>query len=293
MRMQPSSLAATFGVALAALVLGLPASGASAREGEGRPGGSFHGRGPEHTAPSPHGHGRNDGPAARPAPHERGEPGWQRGTGPQRRDDDRGERRPIFFSPSGPERDGARPGPERSPGPGIYRPPASQTLRLPPPGHVVPRLPARPWPAWHGGDRYWFSEGIWYAPRPSGRGYVVVRPPVGIIVAELPVFRTVVRIGTVTLYLVHGVYYQPLVRGGYQVVAPPEGQLGSAPRLMIYPDRGQSPAQQARDEYECHGWAANRSGYDPTRGAPAWTQHGDEYRRAQAACLEGRGYTVR
>jgi hypothetical protein len=31
----------------------------------------------------------------------------------------------------------------------------------------------------------------------------------------------------------------------------------------IYPQKGQSQAQQDKDKYECYGWAKNQSGFDP------------------------------
>ncbi len=37
---------------------------------------------------------------------------------------------------------------------------------------------------------------------------------------------------------------------------------------MVYPARGQSPEQVARDRYDCHVWAVQQSGFDPSR-APA------------------------
>ncbi|MEN9893587.1 MAG: hypothetical protein RLY78_3882, partial [Pseudomonadota bacterium] len=76
------------------------------------------------------------------------------------------------------------------------------------------------------------------------------------------------------------------------------------PRQYVYPGQGQSAQQQADDEYACHGWAVGRSGHDPVAagvGRPALsaaeaeadTRAVDDYLRARAACLEGRGYTVR
>jgi uncharacterized protein HemX len=35
--------------------------------------------------------------------------------------------------------------------------------------------------------------------------------------------------------------------------------------LYIYPNKGQSQEQQSRDRYECHLWAVQQSGYDPTK----------------------------
>jgi hypothetical protein len=125
--------------------------------------------------------------------------------------------------------------------------------------------------------------------------------------------------------------------------------------LMIYPAKGQSADQQSKDQYECHQWAIQQSGFDPAnpqttttgpsgtgmgrealrggaRGAAAGAAIGaiagdagkgaaigatagglgrvmrkrDEarnvppenpgqagYQKAMAACLEGRGYSVR
>jgi hypothetical protein len=34
---------------------------------------------------------------------------------------------------------------------------------------------------------------------------------------------------------------------------------------FVYPSRGQSPEQQKKDEFECHSWAVQQSGFDPTR----------------------------
>lgn len=42
--------------------------------------------------------------------------------------------------------------------------------------------------------------------------------------------------------------------------------------LYIYPNKGQSPEQQSRDRYDCHLWAVQQTGFDPTRaqaGAPS------------------------
>jgi hypothetical protein len=34
--------------------------------------------------------------------------------------------------------------------------------------------------------------------------------------------------------------------------------------VYFYPTRGQSPQQQDRDKYECHTWAVQQSGFDPS-----------------------------
>lgn len=39
--------------------------------------------------------------------------------------------------------------------------------------------------------------------------------------------------------------------------------------VMVYPARGQTPDQLSKDRYECHTWAVQQSGFDPSSGAPA------------------------
>ena len=38
--------------------------------------------------------------------------------------------------------------------------------------------------------------------------------------------------------------------------------------VYTYPVAGQSQEQQSRDRFECHSWAVNQSGFDPTTAAP-------------------------
>jgi hypothetical protein len=71
-----------------------------------------------------------------------------------------------------------------------------------------------------------------------------------------------------------------------------------ASRIYVYPKNGQSAEQQATDRYECHRWAVNETGFDPTQplGGVAPEQSTDmraSYSRAITACLEGRGYSVK
>jgi len=35
--------------------------------------------------------------------------------------------------------------------------------------------------------------------------------------------------------------------------------------VIIYPAKGQSPEQQNRDRYDCHTWAVQQTGFDPTK----------------------------
>jgi hypothetical protein len=45
--------------------------------------------------------------------------------------------------------------------------------------------------------------------------------------------------------------------------------------VVIYPARGQTPEQLDRDRYECHNWAVQQTGFDPSRPgiAPQYRVH--------------------
>ena len=148
---------------------------------------------------------------------------------------------------------------------------------------------------------------MWYASGPGG--FVVAAPPRGLVVSVLPPFYTTVWLGGVPYYYADDVYYRwdPGV-SAYQVVAPPPGadNPGQPPpqaapaqpsELFIYPKNGQNQDQQAQDRYECHSWATQQTGFDPTQpaGGVSADQNGakrTEYRRAMTACLDARGYSV-
>jgi hypothetical protein len=63
-------------------------------------------------------------------------------------------------------------------------------------------------------------------------------------------------------------------------------------KMYVYPSGGQSEAQMTEDKYQCHVWAADQSGYDPTNGAGK-REDADSYTRAFTACMEGRNYVVK
>jgi hypothetical protein len=165
-----------------------------------------------------------------------------------------------------------------------------------------------------GGGRFYFSAGVWYAPR--GPGWVVVGAPVGVFVPLLPVGYTTVYFGGVPYYYANDAYYEWVpAQNQYEVVAPPGDENaaqmqpppGAAPPpapggggddFFVYPKNGQPDDLQAKDKYECHKWAAQQSGFDPTLsggGVPADQNASarSSYNRAMVACLEGRGYSVK
>ena len=156
------------------------------------------------------------------------------------------------------------------------------------------------------GSPYYFHEGIWY--RHGGIGYVVVRPPFGLFVNVLPPFYTTLWFGGIPYYYADNVYYRwDPVQSGYIVSEPPPGSNvddNNPPAtppdadIFVYPKNGQSDEQKSTDRYECYRWAVDQSGFDPTKTAGGVNDADvankrDQYHRAEAACLEGRGYTVK
>jgi hypothetical protein len=177
-------------------------------------------------------------------------------------------------------------------------------------GSYVRALPGGYYSSNYRGSPYYFHGGVWY--RSNGPRYVVVRPPIGISIGILPPFYSTVYFGGVPYYYADDVYYRwyPEQRA-YVVTDPPEGvesstsgpSGGGAPApssndLFIYPKNGQSEQQQATDRYECHAWAKKQTGFDPTQplGGVDESQSANkraDYQRAEGACLEARGYTVK
>jgi len=172
----------------------------------------------------------------------------------------------------------------------------------PRPGHSVSSLPRGAHRIEHHRTPYFFSDGIWY--RSSGLHFSVILPPAGVVVPVLPRAYTTVWVGTVPYYYAGGVYYTWSPRAfGYVVTDPPvtespEQEQELAEALFVYPKLGQDEEQQALDRYECHLWAVNQTGFDPTRpgGNVPREQNMNrrlDYNRATESCLEGRGYSVR
>jgi hypothetical protein len=59
------------------------------------------------------------------------------------------------------------------------------------------------------------------------------------------------------------------VAAGTLVAALAVPPVALAQQVYVYPDRGQSPQQQQQDRYQCHTWAVQQTGFDPTMAAAA------------------------
>jgi hypothetical protein len=129
----------------------------------------------------------------------------------------------------------------------------------------------------------------------------------GLYFSTLPLYYDTFWWGGIPYYYADDTYYTwDGSAGEYQTVSPPpeveqQAQSQAGAELIAYPKNGQSDQQQAKDKTECRQWATTQSGYNP--GAPAGaapagaattsTSNQWDYQRAQAACLEGRGYSVK
>lgn len=69
--------------------------------------------------------------------------------------------------------------------------------------------------------------------------------------------------------------------------------VASADQLMIYPKKGQDQAQQDKDRYECHRWAVENTGIDPTDPVTLTANVPSEQETKQKVASAGQGATVR
>lgn len=168
----------------------------------------------------------------------------------------------------------------------------------PPRGYVVPALPGGAIGISFAGGSWYFHGGVWF--RPLGGRFSVVLPPVGIVVPVLPPAYVTLWIAGAPFYYANGVYYQAAPGQGYAVVAPPPDAdtakpapvAGTAPAAaakpppepVIYPRNGQSAEQTEADRQECNRWATTQ---------PRAVADAEVFQRAVAACMDGRGYSLR
>ena len=152
---------------------------------------------------------------------------------------------------------------------------------------------------WRGG--YGGGYGGW------GLGY-------GLLWATLPFDYSTYWWGGVPYYYADDNYYTwDADANAYQTVEPPvqvanQVAAQTTSDLFAYPKNGQSAELQARDRKECSGWASDQTGFsagivnappatqENASAAPATTPNlpatRQNFMRAEAACLEARGYSV-
>jgi hypothetical protein len=119
-----------------------------------------------------------------------------------------------------------------------YYPAAGYSVNLLPPGNIG--ITFR-------GGRLFFHAGVWY--QAAGPAYVVVRPPVGVVVPMLPPAYATVWAGGRPYYYANDIYYAQ-GPGGYVVATPP--MEAAAPQPAPLPQQAQgAPAQAPGSWYYC------------------------------------------
>jgi uncharacterized protein YgiM (DUF1202 family) len=86
-------------------------------------------------------------------------------------------------------------------------------------GEVFVNLPAGHRTVYVGRSRYFYGSGVFYKHGPSG--YVVIRAPIGAVIAAPPSGCRTVVVGGATYYAYNGDYYQNAPAGYVVVQAPP------------------------------------------------------------------------
>ena len=64
---------------------------------------------------------------------------------------------------------------------------------------------------------------------------------------------------------------------------------GAQTDMFIYPAKGQNQAQQDKDRYECHSWAVQQTGFDPSKPQSASSQSTQQRSSSSAPVLQGAG----
>lgn len=158
-------------------------------------------------------------------------------------------------------------------------------------GHIVKNLPKAHHTVRVSSGRYFVHRGIYYQPH-RGR-YRIVAAPIGLRITALPVGFISFQLNAQRYFYAAGNYYNH-IDGAYFVVEKPAGAPEhlentdtnsdeKIPTLFAYPANGQNQKLQRTDKKSCQNWANDQHGVDAA----------SDFRRAYAACLEGRGYTVK
>lgn len=166
-------------------------------------------------------------------------------------------------------------------------------------GHRVSYLPTGYLALSFAGLNYYYNSGAYYQRR--GHEYAVISPPLGLSISILPAGYRTHRYGRHTYYSVNDVFYGwNDSRRSYVVVDNPDPYsvagttTYSQAEQFVYPRQGQNLNQTSRDRYECYLWAVGQTGVEPAQINNTQTSNNlGDYQRANGACLEARGYSVK
>jgi hypothetical protein len=136
-------------------------------------------------------------------------------------------------------------------------------------------LPAGCATFWWSGVPYYYVNNVYYVWSADDSGYIVSDPP---------------PVGSATTNV------SATVDSDDSAIDDSAGAVAPAgsDEIYMYPEKGQSDEQQATDRYECHKWAQDQTGFDPTQpNGGSTSATADDYRRAMIACLDARGYSAK
>ena len=168
-----------------------------------------------------------------------------------------------------------------------------------PAGYRLNRLPAGYLTLRYSGRNVFYHSGAYY--RRLGQEFVVIRPPLGIGISILPAGYRSHRFRNLNYYSANGVFYRwNDFNRHYVVIDDPRAEdtpsitSAAIAEQFVYPRQGQDATQTSRDRYECYLWAVEQTGVEPSQLAnTSTTTSVESYQRANGACLEARGYSVK
>ena len=178
---------------------------------------------------------------------------------------------------------------------------------VPPIGLIVPNLPSFATSFDRAGKTFLYANDVFYRPRPDLGGYEVANDP-----QDAETERSQAPVGVPQSHLASAAPSAPPTPAQPPLqeenrAAPPAAPAAAPPNdsptpanpiaVAIGPRNGQSADRQAMDRYQCYRFAVGQTGFDPLASAGN-TSSVDlargraVYSRAQAACLESRGYSL-
>jgi hypothetical protein len=125
---------------------------------------------------------------------------------------------------------------------------------------------------WWDGVPYYYANDNYYVWNGAANGYSAVAPPPEVSAQESGQYPGNQNAGN---------QYPGNQYPGSGQYGPPAGGTD----LFVYPKNAQTEQQQAQDKQECSNWAASQPG--------AGAGNRGNNLRAQTACLEARGYSVK
>jgi hypothetical protein len=153
----------------------------------------------------------------------------------------------------------------------------------------LPILPLGYATFWWGGLPYYYYNNVYYTWNPGYNGYVVTDPPPA--AGDSSADTGGDPDNSYSTAAPDSTQAAPMSAPGQPApMSAPMG--GGSGQVYLYPRNGQSEAQTQSDRYECHSWAVNQTGFDPTRSA-GQSGNAADYKRAMIACLDARGYSAR